>query len=162
MRNNRLIIRAVFAVFILVGITSCTFEEPVLKSFDGLEMTETEGDSSIVILNFTVENPNRKKIKLKTAEFDISVNNIKVGRATLIGLHELPAKGTYQVPLKMNLQLDKSNTELAVTLGLAVLMNNLELEIVGEANGSMGFIHKSLPIEYTQKIDWDDLKKLVL
>lgn len=158
------IFRAIVTVIVFLGITvsttSCSYQDPELKSFDGIEVIKMDGNTADIELNFTMNNPNRQKIKLKTAQFDIAINKIFIGVATLSEPTELPGNGEHKVQMKMNLELEKSIAELTVTLGFAILTNSLELQVDGSAKGSLGLFGKTFPIQHSEKVSWEDLKKL--
>jgi len=152
----------VFTIFVAVifGVSSCSYQDPILKSFDGIEVIKMDGNKAEIELNFTMDNPNRQNIKLKNADFDVSINRIYIGKATLMEPTELPKHGAHKVNLKMNLELEKSIGELALSLGLAILTNSLEMQVKGTAKGSIGIWSKTFPINHSEKVNWDDLQQL--
>ncbi len=152
--------RILILFFVALSIISCSFQEPTLTSFNGIEVIEIHDKDAEIILKFTVENPNKQKIKLTDADLNISVNNIRMGTASLMEPHELPKDGEHQISLKMRLELEKSMTEIATSLGFAILTNNLQLHVSGKAKGSMGFFKHSFDIEHSQDIHWKDLQNI--
>lgn len=145
---------------IALGITSCSFQEPTLTSFDGIEVIEMHEQDAEIVLKFTVDNPNKRKIKLTDAQVDIAINSIKMGTASLMEPYELPKNGEHQINLKMKLELEKSMAEIATSLGFAILTNNLRLHVSGKAKGSMGFFKRSFDIDHMQNIHWKDLQNI--
>lgn len=155
--------KIIFVVFISLGIfTSCSYKEPTLTSFDGIEMIEMHEQDATVKLKFTLNNPNKQKIKLTRANFDISLNNIFLGTATLVEPQVLPKNGEHPIELKMKLELEKSMTEIAASLSLAILTNNLRLNVSGKAKGSMGLFSRTFDVNHTEKINWKDLQNMSL
>jgi LEA14-like dessication related protein len=144
------------------SLASCSYEEPTLTSFDGIEVIEMHEKDAEIQLKFTLKNPNKQKIKLSAAHFDISINSIFMGTAKLIEPQELPKNGEHSISLKMKLELEKSMAEIATSLGLAILTNNIHLSVVGKAKGSMGLFKKKFDINHTQKISWKDLQNMNL
>lgn len=144
------------------SLTSCSYKEPTLVSFDGVEQANISEDHVNVTVKFTLENPNSSTIKLKSSVVDVSINNIFIGTATLLEPAELPRKGKHQVALKTHVKFEKSVSQMAKALGLDVLTNNLEMHVTGTAKGSMGLFKRKFDIDYTEKMDWRDLKKMVL
>ena len=156
-------IKYLFLVFISISIfTSCSYKEPTLTSFDGIEMIEMHDQDATIKLKFTLNNPNKQKIKLTKADLDISLNNIFLGTATLVEPQTLPKNGEHAIALKMKLELDKSMTEIAASLSLAILTNNLRLNVSGKAKGSMGLFTRTFDINHTEKINWKDLQNMNL
>ena len=51
-------------------------------------------------------------------------------------------------------------TEIATSLGLAILTNNLQLHVAGKAKGSMGFFKRTFDIDHSQNIHWKDLQNI--
>ncbi len=151
-----------FFLGIVTTFSACTYQDPEVISFDGIEVLKMEEQKGQLELNFTLNNPNNRTIKLKSAKFDISVNKVFLGTGTLTNEIELPKNGQHQIQLLMDFELEKSIAEVAASLGLAVLTNNINLHIDGEAKGSMGFFSKTFEINHTEKIDWSDLQKMAL
>jgi LEA14-like dessication related protein len=161
MRLVKKLVLALFTfLFLGIGVTSCTIEEPEFKTFEGIEVTKVENEQAEIILQFSMNNPNPKDIKLSQAQIDISVNHLFMGTATLLEPVTLPANGTHQIALKMNLEMEKSIAEMAVGLGFAVLTNSLEIQFKGVAKGKMGWFSKTFEIDQAQKVDWKDLQKM--
>lgn len=147
-------------LFLGLGTTSCKVEEPEFTSFDGVDVIKVENEKADILLKFTLNNPNRKEIELRDAKIDISVNNIYMGTATLQEPTSLPANGSHTVELKMKLEMEKSIAEMAISLGFAVLTNNLEIQLKGDAKGKMGWLSKSFVIDHSQKVTWEDIQQM--
>jgi len=160
MQIKKVFPRILMLCLIAFSITSCSFQEPTLTSFDGIEVIEMHEQDAEILLKFTVNNPNKQKIKLTDADLDISLNNIRMGTASLIEPYELPKDGEHQISLKMKLELEKSMTEIATSLGLAILTNNLQLHVSGTAKGSMGLFKRTFDIDHSQNIHWKDLQNI--
>lgn len=162
MKKNGFRITVVITLFLIGGLSSCSYEEPTLVSFDGINELNIEDETTDVELKFTLNNPNSNKIKLKSSKVDISVNDVFVGTATLLEPTVLMGDGEHQVELKMKIDLEKSMTELAATFGMAILTNNLQVHLLGKAKGSMGLFKSNFDIDHTEKMDWNDLQKMVM
>jgi LEA14-like dessication related protein len=152
------VIGMVSMVFML---SSCVFKSPEVTSFDGIEVIEMKDKTAEVDINITLNNPNSRKIKLTDAEFDIMINSIYFGKAVLLEPAVLPKKGEYPVKLHMVMELDKGVAEMAISLGFAVLTNNINLMVKGDATGSMGLFRKTFEVDHSEKIEWDDLKEMM-
>ena len=149
-------------VFItLLSLNSCTYQDPEITSFEGVEMISMEDKLAEMDINFSMFNPNNHPIKLNKAEFEVMVNKTYLGKAILTEPLTLPKDGTYPVKMHMKMQMDKSITEVAVSLGIAALMNNVNLKVTGEANGSMGWFKKTIEITHEEHIDWEDIQEFV-
>jgi len=144
----------------VLTLNSCTYQDPEVTSFEGMEVIRIENNIAEIDLNFSMDNPNNQKMKLNTAEFEIRVNSTYLGKAVLKDPVILPKNGIHSVKLHMVMEMDKSVAEVAVSLGLAVLMNNINLKVEGEAKGSMGMFSRKFKINHTEHIDWEDLKGL--
>lgn len=161
MQGIKRVISSVSLIFgILLLFTSCGFQDPEVTSFDGIDVIKMEDKKAEIDINVTLKNPNSQKIKLKKAEFDILINSIYFGKAILLEPVELPKSGEYPIKLHMVMELDKSVAEMAISLGIAALMNNINLKVRGEASGSMGWLSKSFEVDHTEKIDWKDLQEM--
>lgn len=147
------------ALITILFLNSCTYQDPEVASFEGIEVISIEDKLAEIDINFSMSNPNKHQIKLKDAEFDVRVNNTYLGKAVLMEPITLPKDGIYPVKMHMQMQMDKSITEVAVSLGIAVLMNNVNMKVKGEAKGSMGWLSKTIEIEHQEHIDWNDLQE---
>ncbi|MGB0390998.1 MAG: LEA type 2 family protein [Salibacteraceae bacterium] len=145
------------SVFLL---SSCSFQDPEVTSFDGIDVIKMEENNAEVDINITLNNPNSQALKLKKAEFDILINSIYFGKAKLLEPVVLPKSGDYPVKLHMAMELDKSVAEMAVAVGIAALMNNINLKVRGEASGSMGLFRKSFEVDHSEKIDWNQFQEM--
>lgn len=156
----RFISRVALLLSALFITTSCAFQDPEVTSFDGINVMDTSENKAEVEIEITLNNPNSTSMKLKNAEFDILVNSIYFGKAVLLKPVELPKSGEHKVKLHMVMELDKSIAEMAVSLGIAALMNNINLKVRGEASGSMGLFKKTFEVDHTEKIDWNQLQEM--
>lgn len=158
--------RSSISILLFIGVvmtfTACSYQDPEVISFDGIEVLKMEEQKGQLELNFTLNNPNNRTIKLKTATFDISVNKVFLGTGILTKEVELPGNGQHQIQLLMDFELEKSIAEVATSLGFAVLTNNINLHVKGEAKGAIGFFSKTFQINHTEKIDWSDLQKMAI
>lgn len=148
-------------ISLIFGATSCSFQDPEVTSFDGIEILEIEDNTAEVDINITLNNPNGHNLKLKKAEFDVLINNIYFGKATLIDPVELPKKGEYPVKLHMSMEMDKTIAEMAVAVGIAALMNNINLKVRGEASGSMGWFKSKFEVDHSEKVDWNQFQDML-
>lgn len=157
---NSVATKVILVMGLILSSTSCSYEDPILKSFDEIDVIKMDGNKADIELNFTLENPNRQKIKLKSATFDISINKIFIGTATLLEPTELPGNGEYKVNMKMNIALEKSIGDLALSLAFAILTNDIQMQVKGNAKGSLGILGRTFPVNHTEKVNWDDLQRL--
>lgn len=160
--TTRIPLSLVLFIGLTFSFTSCKYEEPTLVSFDGIDQVNMEDNQADVAFHFTMDNPNSKTIKLKSSVIKLYINEVFVGTSTLLEPSILPASGKHKVDLKMKIQFEMTVGEMATSFGMAVLTNNLEMHAVGNAKGSMGLFKKNFPIDHKEKIDWADLKKMVM
>lgn len=151
----------VFALIItVITLNSCAYQDPEVTSFEGIEVISMENNLAEIDLNFSMNNPNNQNIKLNEAEFEIMVNATYLGKAVLKEPVILPKNGVHPLKLHMVMEMDKSVAEVALSLGLAVLTNNINLKVNGTAKGSMGIFSRKFEINHSERIDWEDLKDL--
>gem|GEM_PF-6936613 len=92
--------------FMLLFLVSCqTIKAPVIH-YKGTKATSISGKSMELMLEVDVDNPNRRKIKIKPSWIKITVNGTPVARATnseriLIGKHKTTS---LQIPVHANLE----------------------------------------------------------
>ena len=152
--------RLIGVIGMVLLITSCVFQEPEMTSFDSIDVIEMEDKHAEVDISITLNNSNSQKMTLNDAEFDIFINSIYFGKATLLEPVVLPKNGQHPVKLHMSMKLDKGLAEMAIALGFAVLTNNINMIVKGEAKGAMGLFRHSFEVDHTEKIEWDDLKNM--
>lgn len=160
-RKGNLVLLLLFLMVSSV-LSSCSIEEVEVKSFEGVDISKLEDQEGNVTFDLIISNPNWVKVKLNEMDLKIGVNNHHIGTATLLEKTEIPANGDYLVKLKMHLVIEKSITQIATNLGLAVLTGNIELNLTGNAKGALGFFPQSMAISHSEKISWDDLKKFAI
>lgn len=107
---------------------------------------------SIVKMELAYFNPNNFSLRLKDAEFDLFLDDTKVGHSLQDTLIDIPAKDTFYFPVKM--EVDMGN----VFRNVLGALTNKEVTIKATGNCKVGkkgvFLPFPIKCETKQKIDF--------
>lgn len=144
---------SILVVFIWVAISSCEkmkdleFLRVASFNLDGLGFTK-----SVVKMELAYFNPNNFALRLKDAEFDLFLDDTKVGHSLQDTLIEIPARDTFYFPVR--LEVDMGNV-FKNALGA---LTNKEVTIKAAGNCKVGNkgVYLPFPIrcETKQKLDF--------
>lgn len=151
----------IILLFISILVNSCGYLSPEVVQYDGIELIEIKENTAEINLNATIENKNIFKYKLNNAQFKVYINSIFLGNGVLVEPVDLPKYGRYPIRLHLAIEFEKTIPEIAISLGLAVLTNNLTMRISGKMTGSIAFLEKTFPVTYAQKISWEEINSLM-
>ncbi|MCK7553873.1 LEA type 2 family protein [Chitinophaga sedimenti] len=92
-------------------------------------------------------NPNNFNLKLKEADFDLFLNDVKVGHSAQDTLIYIPAKDTFYFPVKM--EVDMSNVfKNALT---ALISKEVTIKAAGKCKVGKGGVFLPFPIKCETK-----------
>ena len=154
-KTRTLAIKASLLFFILLFITSCSdIEDLRIKGQPGVTLLGFDENGIELGIILTIKNPNDRAFKIKKADFDVEINGILVGKATLKKKIKISANktSTYTFPI-----LAKFNSgELSLSLILKSLSDgNIKLKIDGEIKaGTYLIVNQSFPVSWENRIDF--------
>jgi LEA14-like dessication related protein len=142
-------IRLLLVVFIAWGtMTSCEkmkdleFVKVANFGLDNLGFT-----TSVVKMSIAYYNPNKFALKLKEADFDLFLNDVKVGHSSQDTLIYIPARDTFYFPVKM--EVDMSNVfKNALT---AIISKEVTIKASGKCKVGKGGVFLPFPIKCETK-----------
>jgi len=129
--------------------------KPEMPQFVGIGNFNIEslgGNQSVVSADVTYYNQNKFDLKLRKADLDIYLADKYVGKTVLDTLIEIPKLDTFNVPVKITVDV-KSLVSNAIS---ALLFNQIKIKIQGTAKvGRSGFL-MNLPVLYegNQKVSF--------
>ncbi|UYQ94261.1 LEA type 2 family protein [Chitinophaga horti] len=102
---------------------------------------------SVVRMSIAYYNPNGFNLKLKEADFDLFLNDVKVGHSSQDTLIYIPAKDTFYFPVKM--EVDMSNVfKNALT---ALVSKEVTIKASGKCKVGKGGVFLPFPIKCETK-----------
>ena len=154
MKNKSLSTLAVVAAAYLMG--SCnSMKEPDLRGIENVKMGKLGFKESTVSLDLHYFNPNKSRLKLKSAEGDAWVDERLLGHFIIDTLVHIPGKADFWLPAK--LKVDMKN--IPQNLSSAFLQKEVTIKIDGMARLGKGMIFINYPIHYEGKQNLGELLK---
>lgn len=153
-------IKQILPCLLLTGIlwstSSCMdVKEPDLQGIEDLRVSKLGLSESTLFLNLQYLNPNPYGIKLKSAEGDAWIENNYLGHFTVDTLVQAPARGTFSLPVKLQVDMSKLLKNSLVSL----LNPEVNIKVDGKARVGKGFIYINYPVRYEGKQRLDKLLK---
>lgn len=139
-------------VFTIFTLYSCqSFQAPEFRNVDNIRLGKMGKKSSSILADVRYYNPNRSRLKLKSAKGEAWMDEVYMGRFEVDSLVEIPAMGDFSLPVK----LDADMTKLLQHSLTAFLSREVRIRIRGTARVGKSFFYINYPIEYegTQKLD---------
>lgn len=93
-------------------------------------------------------NPNRMRLKLRSADLDVYINNKFAGKSLLDTLVQVPARDTFSVPVTVNVDM----RNVFPTAFALLLRDSVDLKLVGKLNVAKGPLTIQVPVKYSEKI----------
>ena len=104
-------------------------------------------EQSVVSADLIYYNPNNFRMKLKSAEMDVTVNDNFLGHSTLDTLMTIPKKDTFLIPVHLQVKM-----KALITNSLdALLSNEFDVSLKGTARIGKGGIFFNFPFTYRGK-----------
>ena len=104
-------------------------------------------EQSVVSADLIYYNPNNFRMKLKSAEMDVTVNDNFLGHSTLDTLMNIPRKDTFLLPVHLNVKMKSLITNSLE----ALLSNEFDVSLKGTARIGKGGIFFNFPFTYKGK-----------
>lgn len=137
---------AVVSWFVL--FTAC--KKPEGLQYIGIENFRVQSinlNQSVILADLKYFNPNNFKMKLKSAEMDVTVNEKFLGHSVLDTLMNIPRKDTFSLPVHLNVNM---KTLLSNSLN-ALLSNEFDISLKGKARLGKGGFYFNFPFTYQGK-----------
>jgi len=143
--------RTLLCSFLLaVGITSChTPKDLVYQGMQNFSLKQTSSQKTVLSMDVELYNPNRYKMKLKTADLDIFINNNRVGKVNLGKTLHVPKLDTFSMPV--SLDVDLAN---AIPNMLQLAFNSeVSVKLAGTVKAGRHGVFITIPVNYEGKQD---------
>ncbi|MEO5945820.1 MAG: LEA type 2 family protein [Chitinophagaceae bacterium] len=138
------------------GLTSCgSIKDPEFQRIENIRFGKLGLTESILNLDILYLNPNKTRLKLKSAEGEAWLDNTYLGRFIIDTLIKIPANDLFRLPVKLQVDMSK----IVQSSVLAFLNPEVVIKINGKARVGKGFIYINYPIKYEGKQNLRELIK---
>jgi LEA14-like dessication related protein len=143
--NNNTIIRCIASLLLLVSCHSNPIKDPVFIESKNFRVGKLGFQKSTVNVTLDYYNPNGFGLTLEGADLDVYVGDKLVGKTILNERINIPAKDTFSIPVKMDVEMKN----LVSNLMMVGLNEDVELTLKGSSRLKKAGIGITFPINYT-------------
>ena len=144
MNHNHIII-FLAPLLLLAACQSSPVKEPVFIESKNFRVGKLGLQKSTVNMTLDYFNPNGFALTLENADLDVYVENKYVGKTILSERISIPAKDTFSIPVKIDVEMKN----LVSNLIMVGLNEDVELKLKGTARLKKAGIGITLPIDYS-------------
>lgn len=138
----------------LLVLNSCSnFEELTLRSEPDIKVKGINDGLIELDLIAIIENPNSQSFKVKNADFDIYLNDSKIGHSSMKKAIKIEGNSTKEYTFPVKVKLGDENLSLGLLLG-GLFSNSFDLKVKGKVKAGSFLVNQSFPVE------WEDQVKL--
>ncbi len=145
-----------FAALILLSISSCNpVKEPEFRDFKNLRVVDSNSDFIEIAADAILYNPNSFGINLSGAEFDVSVEEEKLGVVKQDDFANINAKEEFVYPINAKLDLANLQKGFLGKLGKALQIfadGEMDLQIEGHFTVQVMKKDIRIPITHREKV----------
>ncbi len=147
--------KILFLCVLLVAVSSCEFDEPVVSGYSNFKFGKLEGKTLNVSFDATVDNDNSYGFKIKKGKLTVSVNNLEIGDIDLNKKIKIKRKSehVYTVPLQLSL-----SDGALFRIAKLVSAEKFELKLDGTVRGSVMGFGKNFDVHETRNLSSGDIK----
>lgn len=150
--------RFIFILISIVLFSSCSvYKEVEVLEIQNIEFIEFSNELVEIEVEILVDNPNNYKVKLLSADIDVSINKIGMGKLKLKEKLELPKNSTSVQKLKVLADSEKIQETLMANAISFLFSNSMAIEAKGMVKGKALGIGKKVDVEYKEKVSLDDI-----
>lgn len=143
-----------FVLVAIVVLPSCqSFQAPEFKNVDNIRLGKMGKKSSSILADVWYYNPNRTRLKLKSAKGEAWMDEVYLGRFEVDSAVNIPAQGNFRLPVILDADMNKL-LQHSLT---AVLSKEVRIRIKGSARVGKSPFFINYPIEYEGKQRLDQL-----
>lgn len=149
---NRLII---FLALLMVVLTSCKKPEeaPEFRGFDKFKVKSFVEGKAVVSADATFFNPNQVKMKLKSIDVAVWVNEKEAGMIDQSMQLKIPAESNFTVPLEMTIDIRKIGALNSLLFALSD--SKLPVRLKGNVRAKVHGLGFTVPIDYKDEVKID-------
>jgi LEA14-like dessication related protein len=151
--SNYLKIKFILSVFIFISVifSGCSFFKPVeLQGINNVEIKK-EHKAVLIAFNLTLYNPNSVKVQIDSADINVYIKNIKIGKLKIPDNIEIKSKSIFTG--EFDVKIDFMQVLYA---GINVINNlkskEIEIKLKGTVNAKLMFKHKVYNVDYTKNV----------
>jgi len=159
MNKNKLISGIFVAVFFAVIVSSCNMYKPVkVGTIAGIKMNEFSGKELSFKVLIPIENPNSYDLKIVKYDFDVSMNDINLGKVQNEETIIIPANSNeiQELPAKVKLTNLFSG---AVALFSVFSNDKIKVKAKGTMEVKAFMISKTVDIDEESEVDLLQIQK---
>ena len=135
-------------ISLVIYLYSCgQIKEPDYKGIENVRVSKMGLKESTFTLDLHYFNPNKSRLKLKSAEGDAWIEDNFLGHFTMDTLIHIPANGDFRLPVKLQVDMSK----ILKNSLTAFLAKETMIKVEGTARVGKGFIYINYPIRYEGK-----------
>lgn len=142
--------KTVFYLFVVLFLSGCTFVEPEYKGEEKFELVEINGREIDVKAGATVYNPNGYKIKIKPADLDVYIDEVKIGVLHLDETIKLKAKSETEIYAPLKITVEKG---MMFRLMALIPKGKIDVKLVGEVKAGVFLFFKKFDVKEVKTID---------
>lgn len=143
-----------FTLAAIVVLPSCqSFQAPEFINVDNIRLAKLGKKTPSILADVWYYNPNRTRLKLKSAKGEAWMDDIYLGRFEVDSAVNIPAQGNFRLPVILEADMNKL-LQHSLT---AVLSKEVSIRIKGSARVGKSFFYINYPIEYEGKQRLDRL-----
>lgn len=136
----------------LIVLSACSnFEDLSLRSDPNVKVKGISDGFVELDLIAIIENPNSQSFKVKSADFDIFLNNEKIGRTNMNHKIKIEGNSTQEYVFPVKVKLGSENLSLGTLLG-GLFKSSLDLKVIGEVKAGSFLINQRFPVEWEDRI----------
>jgi len=146
-------IKFILPVFIILSIllSGCSFFKPIeFQSINNLKV-EKDFNSVLIVFNLTLYNPNSVKVQINSADIDVYIKNVKIGKLKIPDNIDIKSKSTFTGEFDV-----KINIIQILQAGINILNNlkskEIEIEFKGTVDAKLLLKQKVYNLDYTKKV----------
>lgn len=144
----------IFWFSITIFFTSCGFQQPVFKKYEGFDMGKMDTKTVSFTIKASIYNPNWYALKVKPSSLDVSTSDGKIGTLYLDEKIKMKARKETSLVVPMHIDLEKG---IMMKLMSFSLKDSIKINLNGDVRGGVFFITKKIPVEFSRSISPKDL-----
>ncbi len=150
-----------FACFLILShlLFACqSVEHPKVLDIDNIKILNASMDQITFKADLVLSNPNAFGLELSSADIDVLLDDVSIGKMTQSLDATMPAKTQFSIPMHIALNLKKLYAENPLdNVGKALQIlskKELNLQFVGEVKAGKGKFKLNIPVEQDKQINF--------
>jgi LEA14-like dessication related protein len=137
-----------FATLVATVSLSCSSpKELVYKDYHNFKIQTIGFTKSIINLDLEYHNPNNFGLQLRRTDLEVYINNNLLGRSYMDTLIRIPARASFMIPLKVDVDM-KNIFKNALT---TMFRDSVLVKVTGKLKVGKANVFMSFPVNYEAK-----------